>query len=309
MFHLHEVKRKETQNKVNRNCIYIKRPGKPLMAIFLNMLKSFLKTGSVGNGHVTYQSLFLMSSCRHKYRERYFFYYNCYLLFRRNMQGKYFLFLLLQLYTMWLVSCHAVSLASKTGITDGLMTGHEEISWDEERHLSSDENKGIRGFEKREATTDVLISPFPYEDNARFFKREASPNGRVPPFFSKGNHQFFGKREASPNGRVPPFFSKGNHQFFGKREASPNGRVPPFFSKGNHQLFGKREASPNRRVPPFFSKGNHQFFDKREASPNGRVPPFFSKGNHQLFGKREASPNEHVPPFFSKDNQMLGKKK
>ena len=72
--------------------------------------------------------------------------YNCYLYFRRNMQGKYLLFLLLQLSTMWLGSYHAASLASKTGIKDGLMTGHEEISWDEERHLSPDEKMSASEF-------------------------------------------------------------------------------------------------------------------------------------------------------------------
>ena len=116
------------------------------------------------------------------------------------MQGKYFLFLLLQLSTMWLGSCHAASLASKTGIKDGLMTAHEKVNWDEERDPSSDENmpafgsKGIRRFDKREASTDVLISPFPYESNAVSAKREASPNGLVPPFYNKYN-QMFGKKK------------------------------------------------------------------------------------------------------------------
>ena len=100
------------------------------------------------------------------------------------MQGKYLLFLLLQLSTMWLGSCHAASLASKTGIKDGLMTGHDEISWDEDRDLSFDENmsasgsKDIRGFGK--------FSPFPYESNTFSDKRIASPNEYVPPFVFKG---------------------------------------------------------------------------------------------------------------------------
>ena len=99
------------------------------------------------------------------------------------MQGKHFLFLLLQLSTLWLSSYHAASLASKPGIKDGLTTGHEEISWDEERHRSPDENviasgsNGIRGFGK--------FSPFPYESNAFSGKREASPNDYIPPFVFK----------------------------------------------------------------------------------------------------------------------------
>ena len=86
---------------------------------------------------------------------------------------------------MWLGSCHAASLAPKTGIKDGLMTGQEEISWDEEKDLSPNENmsafgsKGIRGFDK--------FSPFPYESNTYSGKRDPSPNEYVPPFFSKNN--------------------------------------------------------------------------------------------------------------------------